>query len=109
MRAARVGHAKTGNTSCSLPPQACAVQAPLTAPHTFLQVLLCPAMNTLMWTHPATSAALTVLKGWGYTVIDPVSKTLGALALPRSLFCPCSSSPHSLLIFTIFFASFCRT
>jgi hypothetical protein len=70
---------------------------------------LCPAMNTLMWTHPATSAALTVLKGWGYTVIDPVSKTLGALALPRSLFCPCSSSPHSLLIFTIFFASFCRT
>jgi hypothetical protein len=33
-------------------------------------------MNTFMWDHPATSTSLDTLRGWGYKVIDPVSKTL---------------------------------
>jgi len=34
-------------------------------------VLLCPAMNTAMWQHPATVHNLEVLKGRGHTVLDP--------------------------------------
>lgn len=39
-------------------------------------ILLCPAMNTFMWNHPVTNTSLDVLRGWGYKVIDPISKTL---------------------------------
>jgi phosphopantothenoylcysteine decarboxylase len=35
-------------------------------------ILVCPAMNTLMWEHPATSEHLTKLHKWGYTIVDPV-------------------------------------
>jgi len=38
--------------------------------------LVCPAMNTLMWLHPATSTAITTLKSWKYEVIGPVEKVL---------------------------------
>ncbi len=34
-------------------------------------VLLCPAMNTAMWQHPATVHNLEILKGRGHTVLDP--------------------------------------
>ena len=40
-------------------------------------VAVAPAMNTMMWEHPATSQHLSVLSQWGYTVIPPVEKTLG--------------------------------
>jgi len=33
-------------------------------------------MNTLMWSHPITSEHIGKIKGWGYEIIDPVSKTL---------------------------------
>jgi len=39
-------------------------------------VAVAPAMNTLMWDHPATSQQLSVLTQWGYTVIPPVVKIL---------------------------------
>ena len=39
--------------------------------------LVAPAMNTQMWEHPVTSQQLTILRGWGYSVIPPCSKTLG--------------------------------
>eukprot|EP00049_Salpingoeca_infusionum_P008826 m.145872 g.145872 ORF g.145872 m.145872 type:complete len:193 (-) comp14144_c0_seq1:370-948(-) len=39
-------------------------------------MIVCPAMNTLMWQHPATKQQLDVLKTWGTTVVDPVSKVL---------------------------------
>lgn len=55
-------------------------------------MLLAPAMNTLMWTHPATEEALDKLQvkhknaffirefdmrqRWGARVVPPVSKTL---------------------------------
>ncbi|XP_037087216.1 phosphopantothenoylcysteine decarboxylase-like [Pollicipes pollicipes] len=38
--------------------------------------LVCPAMNTEMWLHPATAPQLATLAGWGYTVAPPVEKTL---------------------------------
>ena len=34
-------------------------------------VLICPAMNSRMYSHPATSANLARLKELGYTIIDP--------------------------------------
>lgn len=33
--------------------------------------LLAPAMNTMMYRHPATQAGLEKLKGWGVRTIDP--------------------------------------
>lgn len=39
-------------------------------------ILVAPAMNTFMWDHPVTSQHLSTLKTWGYSVIDPCSKTL---------------------------------
>jgi phosphopantothenoylcysteine decarboxylase len=38
--------------------------------------IVCPAMNTVMWSHPATAAALDVLDSWGWHVIEPVVKVL---------------------------------
>jgi len=38
---------------------------------------LAPAMNTHMWEHPATAAALGKLRAWGVRVLDPAD---GALA-----------------------------
>ena len=43
--------------------------------------LLAPAMNTAMWEHPVTNQQLDILQTWGYTVIQPISKTLGKLLL----------------------------
>lgn len=37
---------------------------------------ICPAMNTIMWTHPSTSYALSILKSWGWQVLGPVEKLL---------------------------------
>jgi len=34
-------------------------------------VLLCPAMNSSMFLHPATQANLSTVKGYGYRVLDP--------------------------------------
>lgn len=38
--------------------------------------LLCPAMNTVMWEHPATQSSLATLKSWGWRVVGPVEKML---------------------------------
>ncbi|MDR0478176.1 MAG: bifunctional phosphopantothenoylcysteine decarboxylase/phosphopantothenate--cysteine ligase CoaBC [Desulfobulbaceae bacterium] len=40
-------------------------------------VLVCPAMNSQMYNHPATRANLKTLRGYGYHVVEPAS---GALA-----------------------------
>ena len=39
--------------------------------------LIAPAMNTMMWDHPVTSQQLEILQTWGFTLIPPISKTLG--------------------------------
>lgn len=39
-------------------------------------IVVCPAMNTLMWENPATSPAISTLKSWGCTVLGPVEKLL---------------------------------
>lgn len=42
-------------------------------------LVVAPAMNTLMWNHPATAEHLVALRRWHgvhLTVIDPVTKTL---------------------------------
>ena len=39
-------------------------------------IVVCPAMNTMMWEHPITSEQLGKLKGWGVTIVDPVEKVL---------------------------------
>ena len=33
-------------------------------------------MNTYMWDHPVTRPQLDTLQSWGYTVVQPVVKTL---------------------------------
>jgi len=33
--------------------------------------ILCPAMNTVMWTHPSTQESLSRLQAWGWMVLDP--------------------------------------
>ncbi len=33
--------------------------------------ILCPAMNTVMWTHPSTQESLSRLQAWGWMVVDP--------------------------------------
>ena len=40
------------------------------------RVIIAPAMNTKMWTHPITQEHITKLKSWGIEIIDPVEKTL---------------------------------
>jgi len=39
-------------------------------------VLLCPAMNSQMYLHPATRTNLATLRGYGYHVLEPASGTL---------------------------------
>jgi phosphopantothenoylcysteine decarboxylase len=39
-------------------------------------VVVAPAMNTFMWEHPATAEHLRILREWGATVVEPVSKAL---------------------------------
>eukprot|EP00124_Ichthyophonus_hoferi_P002782 Ihof_evm4s206 gene=Ihof_evmTU4s206 len=39
-------------------------------------LLVAPAMNTHMWTHPHTARHLAMLKELGYKVIPPISKCL---------------------------------
>lgn len=34
--------------------------------------LIAPAMNAMMWEHPATTASLAKLRDWGVRVLDPV-------------------------------------
>lgn len=41
-----------------------------------LPFLIAPAMNTLMWTHPATAGHLATLRSWGVRIIEPVEKKL---------------------------------
>ena len=33
--------------------------------------ILCPAMNTVMWTHPSTAESLSRLRAWGWEVLRP--------------------------------------
>jgi phosphopantothenoylcysteine decarboxylase/phosphopantothenate--cysteine ligase len=54
------------------------------------QVFLAPAMNTNMWTHPATRANLDILRARGHVILDPEAGRLacgtigpGRLAEPR--------------------------
>lgn len=55
-------------------------------------LLVAPAMNTLMWEHPATREHLETLRRWGARVVPPVEKELacadvgmGALASPETI------------------------
>ena len=39
-------------------------------------VLICPAMNTIMWQHQAVENNLRILASYGYTIVSPTSGTL---------------------------------
>lgn len=39
-------------------------------------LVIAPAMNSLMWSHPATAAALAALEGWGARVVSPATRRL---------------------------------
>ena len=39
-------------------------------------VIAAPAMNTLMWSHPATKVTLLQLRLWGYRLLEPQAKML---------------------------------
>ncbi len=41
-----------------------------------IPVVVCPAMNTKMYTHPATQRNLQTLHGFGYTVVTPDAGTM---------------------------------
>ncbi|MDA1316462.1 MAG: bifunctional phosphopantothenoylcysteine decarboxylase/phosphopantothenate--cysteine ligase CoaBC [bacterium] len=43
---------------------------------THAPVLICPSMNDVMWNHPATSKNLTILKSYGYELLDPATGSL---------------------------------
>ena len=45
-------------------------------------ILIAPAMNTMMWEHPVTNQHLETLSNWGYTIVPPISKTLGMMLQP---------------------------
>jgi phosphopantothenoylcysteine decarboxylase len=38
--------------------------------------ILCPAMNSLMWTHPSTQESIEKLEKWGWIVVGPATKKL---------------------------------
>jgi hypothetical protein len=38
--------------------------------------VLCPAMNTAMWTHPSTKESIDRMESWGWEVLGPVEKLL---------------------------------
>lgn len=40
------------------------------------QLIIAPAMNTLMWEHPATKDHIAKITEWGIDVIPPIEKTL---------------------------------
>ena len=59
-------------------------------------MLIAPAMNTAMWTHPATAGHVQRLQGWGCQIIAPVSKVLacgdegtGAMAAVNDIVAAC--------------------
>ncbi|KAK9868661.1 hypothetical protein WJX84_007243 [Apatococcus fuscideae] len=67
--------------------------------------LVAPAMNTAMWEHPLTVQQLRTLKGFGYLVIDPVSKQLacgdvgfGAMESPEAIADTVGRSAHEYLM-----------
>jgi phosphopantothenoylcysteine decarboxylase/phosphopantothenoylcysteine decarboxylase/phosphopantothenate--cysteine ligase len=39
-------------------------------------VVICPAMNTAMYEHPATRRNLEILKSWGMHIVEPVESLL---------------------------------
>jgi len=39
-------------------------------------IFTCPAMNVLMWEHPATQANVSTLKSYGHTILGPECGTL---------------------------------
>ena len=62
-------------------------------------------MNTAMWEHPLTVQQLRTLKGFGYLVIDPVSKQLacgdvgfGAMESPEAIADTVGRSAHEYLM-----------
>lgn len=38
--------------------------------------IICPAMNSIMWSHPITALSLSTLKKWGCIIVEPVVKKL---------------------------------
>ncbi len=42
----------------------------------YKNLIIAPAMNTMMWKNPMTAKHLTILKDLGATVVDPISKVL---------------------------------
>jgi phosphopantothenoylcysteine decarboxylase len=39
-------------------------------------IILCPAMNTMMWNNPPTEEQIALLKRWGAAIVSPVEKKL---------------------------------
>jgi phosphopantothenoylcysteine decarboxylase len=53
--------------------------------------ILCPAMNTGMYEHPATRDCLEKLRKWGYKVVDPVVKLLACKDVGNGALAPVSA------------------
>jgi phosphopantothenoylcysteine decarboxylase len=58
--------------------------------------VVCPAMNTLMWEHPATAAALDTLKAWRFDVVLPTTKRLACNDVGSGALAPVSQIVSSL-------------
>lgn len=53
--------------------------------------LLCPAMNTFMWSHPSTETSLSILESWGWQVVAPVEKKLACNDVGSGALAPVSA------------------
>ncbi|KAK9837602.1 hypothetical protein WJX74_001200 [Apatococcus lobatus] len=67
--------------------------------------LAAPAMNTAMWNHPLTGQQLSAVQGFGWLIIDPVSKQLacgdvgyGAMEAPSAIADAVGRSAHEYLM-----------
>jgi phosphopantothenoylcysteine decarboxylase len=58
--------------------------------------LVAPAMNTAMWSHPATAAHLGTLRAWGVRVVDPVEKRLACGDVGVGALAPCADIDAAL-------------
>ena len=53
--------------------------------------IICPAMNTMMWEHPATRNSLQMLTDWGWKVVNPMKKVLACKEEGQGALAPVST------------------
>lgn len=60
--------------------------------------IICPAMNTVMWDHPATLPALETLQSWGWQTVGPVEKMLACQEVGNGAMASVDDIVHAVTI-----------